>query len=187
MHDPCTLIWRCGRLLIWHRDQGGVDGACGWAYPHLSEMQRSKVRGLAWAEAHQPLFQAHYGHTLKSPAEAESLMRGLIVLLSGALRLKASMEEISRWALELVHSPGDNFRSSLAFMPGYHSNVDEDTPAAREYSAERLYFSVSRYILRRKRPWWKHPRWHFWHWRFQVLKSAPQAASSLGERKPAHD
>lgn len=19
-----------------------------------------------------------------------------------------------------------------------------------------------------KRPWWQHPRWHFWHWRFQV-------------------
>lgn len=23
-------------------------------------------------------------------------------------------------------------------------------------------------LRRRERPWWKHPRWHFWHWRFQV-------------------
>ena len=23
-------------------------------------------------------------------------------------------------------------------------------------------------LRRQERPWWKHPRWHFWHWRFQV-------------------
>lgn len=23
-------------------------------------------------------------------------------------------------------------------------------------------------LRRRDRPWWRHPKWHFWHWRFQV-------------------
>lgn len=23
-------------------------------------------------------------------------------------------------------------------------------------------------LRRRERPWWRHPRWHFWHWQFQI-------------------
>lgn len=23
-------------------------------------------------------------------------------------------------------------------------------------------------LRRRERPWWRHPRWHVWHWKFQV-------------------
>lgn len=23
-------------------------------------------------------------------------------------------------------------------------------------------------LRRRERPWWRHPKWHVWHWRFQV-------------------
>lgn len=23
-------------------------------------------------------------------------------------------------------------------------------------------------LCRQDRPWWKHPKWHFWHWRFQI-------------------
>lgn len=171
MHDPYILIARVGRLLLWHRDKEGCDGACGWSSPNLTKRQLRVLKGMAWSEAHQPLFQVNYCKRLDAAAEAESLMRGLIVLICNALDVNVSMDQISRWALELVHHPADNFRSSLAFIPGYHSNREEDTPEAREYHAERLYYFVARAILKRKRKWWQHPRWHVWHWRVQLQKN----------------
>ncbi len=169
MHDPYTLVCSIGRLYVWHRDKGGVDGACGWSSPQLSEKQLKTLKGMAWVEARHPLFQAAYGKEIESSAEAESLMRGLIVLICNALRVSMSMDEVSRAALELTHHPSDNFRSSLAFLPGYHSNREEDTPESREYHAERLFYFVARALLRRKRRWFQHPRWHFWHWRIQFI------------------
>lgn len=168
MHDPYTMIGRLGPIVLWHRDKGGCDGACGWTYPRLTEKQVERVKSFAWMEAHHPVFQAAYGKSLESAADAESLMRGLIVILARVLRVRLTMDEVSILALELAHQPGNNFRSGFAFLPGWHSNREEDTPDAREYHAEQLCFGVARQVLRLNRKWWQHPRWHFWHWRIQI-------------------
>src|SRR5262249_10179348 len=31
-----------------------------------------------------------------------------------------------------------------------------------------FFHIVHRAYLRFNRPWWRHPRWHFWHWRIQI-------------------
>lgn len=38
----------------------------------------------------------------------------------------------------------------------------------REERVARFAWIVFGWILRVERPWWKHPRWHFWHWKIQV-------------------
>lgn len=40
--------------------------------------------------------------------------------------------------------------------------------ADREKRIKRLAGVIYSWILRADRPWWKHPRWHWWHWRIQV-------------------
>ena len=39
---------------------------------------------------------------------------------------------------------------------------------APEKSAEHFFYLVGRMFMRHHRPWWRHPRWHFRHWRFQL-------------------
>ena len=39
-----------------------------------------------------------------------------------------------------------------------------------DYERKRALYMAFRVARRlyRPRPWWRHPRWHLWHWRFQV-------------------
>jgi len=41
------------------------------------------------------------------------------------------------------------------------------TPRAREERIERMASVIYGWILRQQRPWYKHPRWHIHHWKFQ--------------------
>ena len=74
------------------------------------------------------------------------------------------------WLLE------SNFRSTLCFKSGYHSNWYRDlepNSAAedqfwREQQALSFFSAILGYILRERRWWFHHPRYHFWHWRFQL-------------------
>lgn len=36
------------------------------------------------------------------------------------------------------------------------------------YDAKMRIAQIFRVLKHHQRPWWKHPRWHFRHWRFQV-------------------
>lgn len=39
---------------------------------------------------------------------------------------------------------------------------------ARERGSEGFFFMIARILSSETARWWQHPRWHFWHWEFQV-------------------
>ena len=191
MHDPYsvaheirfpwfrTVEFGAGRMrmwgmfiTIWHRDPcrgGGGDDSCGWFAPRLTERQLSRIDAMAHSEARDLWFRKAASKKIESAAEAEALMRGAIVVVARSLGVRVSMEEATRWACEMVHAPFDNYRSSLAYLPGYHGNNVEDADYYWRTDVSRSLFSgVARWILRERRPWWRHPRWHVHHWRIQV-------------------
>lgn len=45
---------------------------------------------------------------------------------------------------------------------------EEYTKRRRDERIRQMAGSIYSWILRAERPWWKHPRWHFWHWKIQV-------------------
>jgi hypothetical protein len=169
---------------IWHNDpeKDGSDDSCGWSRPKLTKDQREMVKWLAHDEARYPWIAAIDAERITDPVRAECLVRGAFLLVAqcmrnrGMSRRQVSVEEATRWAALLVHNGIDNFRSSLCFKSGYHSNwyrsPEPNTPAEdlhwRERNAEDFFAAILKYILRERRPWFLHPRWHIHHWSIQI-------------------
>ena len=184
MHDPMSMIgeWpRYGTWLyrligtqftLWHRDpeSDGTDDSCGWPFPKLSKEQRKRLRDWAWFEGHDPYFLRCPGKQFNGPrAEAECLYRALILDVARCLRLRISLEEATRWAIDSVHSGGVSDGARLfCYLPGYHTNFTEDTAERRQDHFTGIICSIARELLCRRRPWYRHPRWHIWHWRLRI-------------------
>jgi hypothetical protein len=172
---PCNFFpkgYRKAFLTIWHKDpeKRGSDDSCGWAYPRLTDKQRERLKNAAWQEGQNPYFLKHGGRQFTgSMAEAEALERGLILFVADVLGIKLSFEQAARMAARKIHQadcchPANNF----CFEAGYHSNSKVDKERDREEVFYGMCCSVARALLRAKRPWWRHPRWHIHHWRFQI-------------------
>ncbi len=95
-------------------------------------------------------------------------MRSAIVSVAFVLEIRMTWDEVCYLACRLYHSPMDNFHGGLCFLPGYHSNFPEDRREDRQDHAYGLFSGIARHILRDRRPWWRHPRWHVWHWRVRL-------------------
>jgi hypothetical protein len=174
--DKPTEAWPKGHrpslITIWHRDpeSDGSDDSCGWSYPRLTEDQLKSLKWIAWSEADEPWFHQIPKKRLEldDMPKAEILMRAAVQLVARVLDVEASWDEICAWSSRFLNNPMDNFRSSLCHLPGYHTNFEEDRKQDREEHALGLYVGIAHHILAERRPWWRHPRWHVWHWRFQV-------------------
>ena len=154
---------------IWHRDpeKDGSDDSCGWSRPRLTAKQRECLKSLAWSEAYEPWFQRLREENGQA-RRGRSAGAQALVMVARVIGVRVKWQEICFWAAELVHCPMDNLRSSLCHQPGYHTNNPKDSRSDREDHAYGLFSCLATYILRERRPWWRHPRWHVWHWRVQI-------------------
>lgn len=111
---------------------------------------------------------------------------------------RITFADCARIASELLHNTVDNVRGSLCLLPGWHTNdckvgeqlveIDpnddaamdaerarpaDDYPAeasewARRHRSEAFFRMIARILSRETARWWQEPRWHLWHWSFQV-------------------
>lgn len=143
----------------------------GWIYPKLTVSQIDALEFRAWIEGENggPWYLQLKAEREQSPADAESLLRGLLLDTAEALKVKVSFRWAEETASRLLHNSVDNVRGTFCFVPGYHSNFTEDDPRHRTRRMLDIYLMAGRIILREKRPWYKHPRWHFWHWKVKIV------------------
>lgn len=165
--------YRSPFVTIWHVDPecDGTDDSCGYSFVKLTPAQREKLRRAAWAEGYRPHFLRYSSKVYPGTAEeAECFYRGLVLLVVRVLGLKVSMDYVSRYAAEAVHirDGSSEFGGAFCFLPGYHTNSPKDSESDREHHFHGILCGVARNILTDRRPWFRHPKWHFWHWEFQV-------------------
>jgi hypothetical protein len=170
MHDPYTLVFCFLGVQVWHRDAHGSDGACGWSYPHLSAKQSQACKDLGFWEARERHFLRYPFKSYSADvADREALYRALLLTIARVIRVPLSIDEATKIASEKNGLGGcEGIDHVFCFVPGYHTNYKEDTPEGRADHWTQVCHSIARSLLRMKRRWWQHPRWHFWHWRFSV-------------------
>lgn len=204
MFDPDTVIahvrypWPFKDetlLILWHHDpcRDGSDDSCGWSYPKLGAKRIERIRSFAWHEGHYPYFLCCPSKQWNGTrTEAETLYRALVLLTARAINMAMTWDEASLIAAERIHNGGmDDASGVFCWVPGYHCN-GADSEAARHDRLALIMCGLARELLRRRRHWWQHPRWHVWHWRPQFclperFRKGTSAYAARQERKRARN
>lgn len=181
MHDPMTVAheihWPFRKkgeyheplLTIWHRDpeHGGSDDSCDWfgGRKGLKEDVLGKIEATF-------LFEGRDGGQMSWFAESEYAPDLIGVGLS-MFRIAANCY-YGAWSKKADRFLNDNLFNILHFIDNGCDSINVDIRRAnsacgkkRDEILGRLARVVYAWIVRQERPWWRHPRWHFWHWRFQ--------------------
>lgn len=191
MHDPKTQVaeiklpfggtvirdqngkitWRSRPVIcrIWHVDpcnKGHGDDSCGWFMRahHGDQDTLKKIAGdilFDMKSEASPMFSKTGDPVLSSIGVT------LNFFLHGAFRHFGNRDKAMRWMqrnlcelLIFAENPVDSMNSSIQGRYG------EDREPMEE-RARRFAAVVYGWILRETRPWYKHPRWHIWHWELQ--------------------
>jgi len=157
--------YRDSFVTIWHNDPetDGTDDSCGWFMrarhgdPVLLEQVR-KDFAFEWA----------HGWFSESGFPNYSVMATAIMMFQRAAHTmfghdwRKTRDFMQSHIYEIL-TFAENATDSL------HSGITQRYGASKpdERIAEMAQCIFS-WILRARRPWYKHPKWHIWHWSIQV-------------------
>lgn len=178
MHDPLTQAFRLGSwITIWHKDplkfNPGTtyrrdDDSCGWFTPPYPLSQKQKIEKLSSSQ-YREIFskqiavreEKSYAYICSEPdclaaihwswRAIKHIYKPKTVWQYGAKLTLSELEHI----YSLATCPVDNLQFTFAGIK------DEET-------FNHFFFLIFAAYLRHSRPWYRHPRWHFWHWDIQI-------------------
>jgi hypothetical protein len=166
-------------ITIWHVDPETdahkrgcrADDSCGWSTVPTTPEERERIRNMGEGEW-SCLFGKRaataegkdYAYVCYEPTTYDAVYwawrrikretaRRRPIWKYGRERRYLSPAELER-IYSLASNPVDNLQMTVAGVKNA-----EDCGA--------FFLTVYRCYLRFNRPWWKHPRWHVWHWRIQ--------------------
>ena len=167
MHDPYIKIYSNRFFTLWHHDPctDHSDDSCGWFMRarHGDQKILTQIEGdilFDWNCAYQPMFTAQGDPALSTIGIA------LNCFWHAAWRhFRGNRRKADRWMkchlfdiLLFAENPVDTLATVI------QGNYGEDKEP-KEYRARKMAATVYSWVLRKSRPWYKHPRWHIHHWR----------------------
>lgn len=178
MHDPMTVAFQIGKhgqlCTIWHNDPetDGTDDSCGWcmrARHGDSAVLEDIVKAFDFEWGQKPGSQ--YNTWFNMDGSTRMSRQGIVLdmFYKGAYRyFRHDWKKAKRWVqrhiAEILHfaennidSLGDGFKYYVLYPKDY----------TREERIQQCAGCVYAWILNCERPWYRHPRWHIWHWHVQ--------------------
>lgn len=160
-------IWKEGyratMITIWHVDPetDGSDDSCGWFSPKLDETTREKV----WLIAKEQCGE----HALFRPFPNDEGVLDRFESCRDPFSTVIDCLQIIAWRI-FREKPKPKYLPDIldlaaSAFDGFYDSVQG--PLTQEQIVRSFMF-MTRSYARIRRPWWKHPRWHVHHWRFQV-------------------
>lgn len=195
MHDPSTVAfdikypwksrpskhWPKGYrntfITIWHEDPLNFEGkcgcrdddSCGWSNPPMTLEERDRVNKLAryeygniFAKQRAVAENKSYAYICYEPTVYDAVYWSWWAVKHDENKGKwfwRWRNRFSRSELEtiynLANNPVDNLRVTFGQV------CDQE-------SFRQFFLCVYRNYSYHRRPWYRHPRWHVHHWRFQI-------------------
>lgn len=174
-HDPF--------ITIWHHDPEvrGNDDSCGWFMRawHGDKAVLAKI---------EKRFDWDWDRTFTSDSSGKTYFCGYfypeyegaasnhLSVLSIGLNLffLAALEHFGGSRKKAIRFVQQNLFEIMLFTENPFDSLSDSITqkfghdTKREDRIHNLAACIYGWILRETRPWYKHPRWHVWHWRLQI-------------------
>lgn len=175
---------RAPLLVIWHKDserhRNGCRGdhTCDWhgSYWRWNDRAEKQAKDMAsWSNSgHGVRYFDHpeLPRVLLLPNDfSENAPRENVVFhevgQGDALALTLAAFRTIAWQLDRKDLKGRSLRDALT-MGSSSDACQWFAPTLSTEERVGRFRGLVRAYLMSTRPWWRHPRWHFWHWRIQV-------------------
>lgn len=168
-----ATVWHVDPEKDAHKRGCRSDDSCGWGTVPTTPEQREKIRKLG-EDQYRTLFgkQHHtaqgdsFAYVCFEPTAYDAVYWAWRAIKRDHHRFRRPVWQYGRerrylnaaeleYIYSLSSSPIDNLRVTVS---GVRSAED----------CGDFFLTVYRCFLRFNRPWYRHPRWHFWHWSFQI-------------------
>lgn len=170
MHDPMTHIADFCGITLWHVDpeKDGSDDSCGWFMRarHGDDKVLKKIKqDFAFAWDHGVPF-GWFNENGDPMYSTQAIVVGMFLLAANNTFghwSGRSERFLRKHAFRILHFAENNCDSLFdAINQTYGRDGD------KEHRIEHMASCVYSWILRADRAWYRHPRWHFWHWKVQI-------------------
>jgi hypothetical protein len=172
-------------ITIWHIDpeKDGSDDSCGWFMrsrhgdKNIFEKIIKKFEfnwDSSWTSENNYTYYTGY---FKPNGAMNMTIHGIVLdLFFRATYIifnydrKKSEKYLNKNLAQILHfaeNPIDSLNNSITRK--FENACSEEYSAyARKEWIKTTASIIYGYILRNTRPWYKHPRWHIWHWKLQI-------------------
>lgn len=180
--------WLPHLATIWHVDpeRDGTDDSCGWFMrsrhgdPKVLE-QIVKRYECEWDRVFESGRAVYHCGLFRPDGQPQFSVPGVVLNLffiaaiehfdsNGHTNWRKAKKFMNKHLLDILlfaENPTDSLFDGITRK--FEIGCEEDyTDRRRTERIRSMASCVYAWILRAERPWYKHPKWHFWHWHVQV-------------------
>jgi len=177
--------YRASAITIWHEDPetDHTDDSCGWFIRsrHCDQVKLKKIRE-AFEFDWDRVFKSDSGHVyfcgLFDPSgNPHFSVHGIVLNLfwiAARIHFDGSWDKASKFInahlaeiLIFAENPSDSLFDGIT-RKFQDACSEPQTERIRGERIDNMAGCIYSWIMRSERPWYRHPRWHIWHWKFQV-------------------